>query len=71
MKCRYAPKYASQYKSKHTKHVKLSKKARFPLDAQKEYPNHEWPPLKREIQLTKDIFKSTIYIHNYYANYIS
>ena len=35
MKCRYDPKYASQYKSKHTKHVKLSKKVRFPLDGQK------------------------------------
>ena len=23
MKCRYDPKYASQYKSKHTKHLKL------------------------------------------------
>jgi hypothetical protein len=45
MKCRYAPKYVSQYKSKHTKHVKLSKKVRFPLDAQKEYPNREWPLL--------------------------
>jgi hypothetical protein len=43
MECRYAPKYASQYKSKHTKHVKLSKKIRFPLDAQKEYPDREWP----------------------------
>jgi hypothetical protein len=43
MKCRYDPKYASQYKSKHTKHVKLSKKVRFPLDTQKEYLNREWP----------------------------
>jgi hypothetical protein len=33
--CRYDPKYASQYKSKHTKHVKLSKKVLFPLDTQK------------------------------------
>jgi hypothetical protein len=45
MKCRYDPKYASQYKSKHTKHVKLFKKVRFPLDTQKEYPNREWPHL--------------------------
>ena len=43
MKCRYNPKYSSQYKSKHTQHVTLSKKIRFPLDAQKEYPNREWP----------------------------
>ena len=43
MKCRFDPKYASQYKSKHTKHVKLSKKIRFPLDAQKEYPNRDGP----------------------------
>ena len=42
MKCRYDPKYVSQYKSKHTKHVKFSKKVRFPLDTQKEYLNHEW-----------------------------
>jgi len=45
MKCRYDPKYASQYKSKHTKHVKLSKKVRFLLDTQKEYLNREWPPI--------------------------
>jgi hypothetical protein len=45
MKCRYDPKYVSQYKSKHTKHVKLSKKVRFPLDTQKEYLNREWPHL--------------------------
>jgi hypothetical protein len=44
--CRYDPKYASQYKSKHTKHVKLSKKIRFPLDTQKEYLNCEWPRLE-------------------------
>jgi hypothetical protein len=43
MKCRYDPKYVSQYKSKHTKDVKLSKKVRFPLDTQKEYLNREWP----------------------------
>ena len=43
MKCRYDPKYVSQYKSKHTKHVKLSKKVRFPLDTQKEYLNRELP----------------------------
>ena len=35
MKCRYDPKYAPQYKSKHTKHVKLSKKVLKPLDTQK------------------------------------
>ena len=45
MKCRYDPKYVSQYKYKHTKHVKLYKKIRFPLDTQKEYLNREWPPL--------------------------
>ena len=43
IKRRYDPKYASQYKSKHTKHVKLSKKVLFfPLDTQKYYLNHEW-----------------------------
>ena len=35
MKCRYDPKYASQYKSKHTKYVKLSKIVLLPLDTQK------------------------------------
>jgi hypothetical protein len=35
MKCRFDPKHAPQYKSKHTKYVKLSKKVLFPLDTQK------------------------------------
>jgi len=42
MKRMYDPKYASLYKSKHTKHVKLSQKIRFLLDTQKKYPNREW-----------------------------
>jgi hypothetical protein len=49
MKCRYDPKYALQYKSKHTKHVKLSKKVRFPLDTKKWYPNRECPHLPHAI----------------------
>ena len=43
MKCRYDPKYVLEYKSKHTKHVKFSKKVSFPLDTQKDYLNREWP----------------------------
>jgi predicted HAD superfamily hydrolase len=43
MKCRYDPKCAPQYKSKHTKYVKLSKKVFKPLDTQKYYPNSESP----------------------------
>jgi hypothetical protein len=35
MKCRFDPKYAPQYKSKHTNYVKLSKKVFKPLDTQK------------------------------------
>ena len=35
MKCRYDLKYASQYKSKHTKYVMLSKIVLKPLDTQK------------------------------------
>ena len=35
MKCWYDPKYAPQYKSKHTKYIKLSKIVLKPLDTQK------------------------------------
>ena len=35
MKCKYDPKYAPQYKSKHTKYVKLSKRVLKLLDTQK------------------------------------
>ena len=48
MKCRYDQKYVSQYKSKHTKHVKFSKKVRFRLDTQKEYINREWAHIRMQ-----------------------
>ena len=35
IKCRYDPKYAPQYKFKHTKYVKLSKTILKPVDTQK------------------------------------
>ena len=54
MKCRYDPKYVSQYKSKHTKHVKFSKKVRFPLDTQKEYLNREWTLVEDNQVITKN-----------------
>ena len=44
MKCRYDPKYASQYKSKHTKHVKLSKKSHFSVRHPKVVPQPWMPP---------------------------
>ena len=40
-------------KSKHTKHVKFSKKVRFTLDTQKEYLNREWP-LELYVKSLKD-----------------
>ena len=63
MKCRYDPKYALQYKSKHTKHVKLSKKVRFPLDTEKWYPNRECPHIQILILLFEvfDIFNNFNY----------
>ena len=62
MKCRYDQKYVSQCKSKHTKHVKFSKKVRFPLDTQKEYLNREWPHVK-DLCLPKQILFCAIYVY--------
>ena len=45
IKCRYDPKYAPQYKFKHTNYVKLSTLVCFPLDTHSWHPNHEWPLL--------------------------
>ena len=59
-KCRYNPKYAPQYTSKHTNYLKFSSLVRFPLDTHSWHPNREWPHLWNISRVNEEKLK----VHN-------